>query len=328
MPWKPDALVELAGVLADLYVDEGASRRVVGAALLDAKKIAFSGRAEDNWFNILQYAHNQDRVDAVVDVAIREFPAQERRIRAIEEASKPAPPASGSTTATGSVAAGSGASSATADSHAAGPATRKPGVASSPWPRHLVLRGIGVAMLGLAALLLGLFVLGHALHFGLPCPRRGPMSMALAIVAATGGALIAGGALARSAQRSARWGRVAAIALAVAVASGVVVRTAARATFASSDGCDIFPRVHIEGRVVELHSKKAVAGAMLNADAYDFFAKTDTAGRFIGELKDIRRGEIITIHASHPGFAAADKTMKVNAEHVVMDDIELSPLKN
>ncbi|WP_104977648.1 effector-associated domain EAD1-containing protein [Sorangium cellulosum] len=324
----PDALVELAGVLADLYPDVDTSRRVVIAARLDAKKIVFSLGAEDNWFKILEYAHNQGQVDAVVDVAIREFPAQERRIRAIEEASKPAPPASGSTTATGSVAAGSRASSATADPHAAGPATRKPGVASSPWPRHLVLRGIGVAMLGLAALLLGVFVLGHALHFGLPCPRRGPMSMALAIVAATGGALVTGGALARSAQRSAGWGRVAAIALAVAVASGVVVGTAARATFASPDGCDIFPRVHIEGRVVDLHSTKPVAGAMLNADFYDFFAKTDTAGRFIGELKDIRHGEIITINASRPGFAAADKTMKVNTVHVVMDDIELSPLEN
>ena len=73
MSWTP-ALTQLRDTLADLYSDEPSARRVVADAGLNPGRIDFSASAINNWQAILTEADRQDMVDAIVDVATRDFP--------------------------------------------------------------------------------------------------------------------------------------------------------------------------------------------------------------------------------------------------------------
>lgn len=64
----------LSEALAALYPDREESRRVAREAGLNAMHIAFSDTAITNWSNILEEAEKRDKVQAIVDIASREYP--------------------------------------------------------------------------------------------------------------------------------------------------------------------------------------------------------------------------------------------------------------
>jgi hypothetical protein len=72
----PD-LTALRRVLADLYPREADQRRLAVDAGLRESAIAFDPAAETSWFNVLQHAKKQGRVDALVALAREEYPQHE-----------------------------------------------------------------------------------------------------------------------------------------------------------------------------------------------------------------------------------------------------------
>lgn len=91
-------LLKLCDVLAELFPDDSASRLVVAGAGLDAAMISFDSRAAVNWFNIIGYANNCERVLSVADFALEKYPGNKELREARESivrqrAAKPAPPA-------------------------------------------------------------------------------------------------------------------------------------------------------------------------------------------------------------------------------------------
>ena len=73
-----DRLKRLNEVLAELYPTIAESRRVVASADLPLAFIKFNEAAIVNWFNILETARIRGRVDAIVAIAMAEFPDQVR----------------------------------------------------------------------------------------------------------------------------------------------------------------------------------------------------------------------------------------------------------
>lgn len=88
--WDGPSIVNLGDVLADLYPTREDAYRVVGAAGLNRGRIRFSDAAVVNWFNILDYAKNQDQVLDIVDFALREYPKNELLRLAKDRGSIPA----------------------------------------------------------------------------------------------------------------------------------------------------------------------------------------------------------------------------------------------
>lgn len=86
--WTPQAIHALNEILANLYFEKEDSVRVVEAVGLNKIKIAFKDNAQINWFNILTYARNQDKVGDIVDFALSEYPEND----ALQRASAGAPP--------------------------------------------------------------------------------------------------------------------------------------------------------------------------------------------------------------------------------------------
>jgi hypothetical protein len=66
-------LTQLRDVLARLYGDEADARRVVADAGINSRLIAFSSKAITNWQAILVEAHNQDQVEALIEVALKDY---------------------------------------------------------------------------------------------------------------------------------------------------------------------------------------------------------------------------------------------------------------
>ena len=87
---SPDAdwnnrLTDLNEIFAELYPTIADSRRIVARAGLPASFVKFHDAAIVNWFNILEAAKSRGRVDALVQIAAGEFPAQERLARILND---------------------------------------------------------------------------------------------------------------------------------------------------------------------------------------------------------------------------------------------------
>src|SRR4051812_40400128 len=67
-------LTALRTILQFLYETEVSARRVVAEAGLDSSAILFSTSAKDNWFAIFNEAQKHERVDVLIEVALRDFP--------------------------------------------------------------------------------------------------------------------------------------------------------------------------------------------------------------------------------------------------------------
>jgi V8-like Glu-specific endopeptidase len=76
-PWDYLTIANLGEALADLYWSVDDSMRLVRKAGLSPKYVRFDHLAANNWSNILQYAKNQGKVDALVNVALSENPDHE-----------------------------------------------------------------------------------------------------------------------------------------------------------------------------------------------------------------------------------------------------------
>jgi S1-C subfamily serine protease len=87
--WERPQLTRLREILARLYPTERDARRVAVDAGLDPAHIAFESKAINNWFAILEEARNRaGKVDAIVAVALLDYPDDE----ALQRAAQGAPP--------------------------------------------------------------------------------------------------------------------------------------------------------------------------------------------------------------------------------------------
>ena len=72
MAWN-HTLTKLRNILAELYVTETSSRRIVADANINPQLIAFSPRSIDNWQAILEEAHKQNKLDSLLAVVEQEY---------------------------------------------------------------------------------------------------------------------------------------------------------------------------------------------------------------------------------------------------------------
>jgi S1-C subfamily serine protease len=84
MAWDRQALINLREILARLYPIERDARRVVSDAGLNPALIAFDSKAINNWFEILEQARNAGKVEAIVQVALADYPDEEGLQRAAQ----------------------------------------------------------------------------------------------------------------------------------------------------------------------------------------------------------------------------------------------------
>jgi hypothetical protein len=77
MGWDRRTLKRLREILSDLYPAVESARRVVVEAGLRPDLIAFQSIAADSWFNILDQARIQGRLEALLDVVLEDHPAIE-----------------------------------------------------------------------------------------------------------------------------------------------------------------------------------------------------------------------------------------------------------
>lgn len=73
MAWNQN-LTNLRNILVDLYFEKQQARRVAEEARLQPAFINFDGAIINVWQDILRQATNRDKVDAIVDVAVKDFP--------------------------------------------------------------------------------------------------------------------------------------------------------------------------------------------------------------------------------------------------------------
>lgn len=79
MQWAQPALRSLRETLAELYPTISDARILVVDAGLRAQAIEFSSKADNNWFNILEYArHGTGRVEAILARALEDSPDNDR----------------------------------------------------------------------------------------------------------------------------------------------------------------------------------------------------------------------------------------------------------
>jgi hypothetical protein len=75
MGWDSRTLKRLREILSELYPAVESARRIAVEAELRADLIAFEKIAANNWFNILEQARLQGRVEALLDLVLKEYPA-------------------------------------------------------------------------------------------------------------------------------------------------------------------------------------------------------------------------------------------------------------
>ncbi len=82
--WRGRRLVDLAYVLASLFVMRQDARVVTERAELNAAMIRWDDKAITNWMNILEYASAMGRVEVVIDAALEDYPSNDALKRAKE----------------------------------------------------------------------------------------------------------------------------------------------------------------------------------------------------------------------------------------------------
>ncbi len=82
--WNYKELSNLNEILANLYPQDNDARRMAAKAGLRTAFISFENKAISTWFNVLEYAKVQRKVDEVVNSALEENPNDESLKRAKE----------------------------------------------------------------------------------------------------------------------------------------------------------------------------------------------------------------------------------------------------
>lgn len=83
--WQQENLNSIQRVLAELYPKEADQRRLVVESGLREASVAFNSIADTSWFEILRYANNQQAVDELLEVILKENPKNEILLSAKEE---------------------------------------------------------------------------------------------------------------------------------------------------------------------------------------------------------------------------------------------------
>jgi hypothetical protein len=79
------ALTKLRDLLASLYSRRSDSERIAKDAGLDTKLIAFDDKAINNWSNILEEACRHDKVQAIINIARKEYPEKSKKLDDVSE---------------------------------------------------------------------------------------------------------------------------------------------------------------------------------------------------------------------------------------------------
>jgi V8-like Glu-specific endopeptidase len=87
--WDNESLAKVNEILANLYPQDNDARRMATKAGLRTAYIQFDNKAINTWFNILQYAKSQQKVDNIVAGALEENPDDESLKRASERTPPP-----------------------------------------------------------------------------------------------------------------------------------------------------------------------------------------------------------------------------------------------
>lgn len=66
---------DLAGALAQIYFEQASIKRITIECGLDPSRIAFDNRADNSWSDLMREAVLQDRVEAIIAKALKEYPA-------------------------------------------------------------------------------------------------------------------------------------------------------------------------------------------------------------------------------------------------------------
>lgn len=75
---EPRAPVQLiADRLSALYADEASLRRVLALAGVDARRVVIGGQALNAWWSAVLEAQRQDRLRALVEIGLEEYPLDE-----------------------------------------------------------------------------------------------------------------------------------------------------------------------------------------------------------------------------------------------------------
>ncbi len=74
---NPNYLANLRNILAKLYPDDASMRRVASDAGLNTTRIAFGSSAINNWYEILAEAQRANQVNALLNVALHEYPTNQ-----------------------------------------------------------------------------------------------------------------------------------------------------------------------------------------------------------------------------------------------------------
>jgi len=80
--WRGPKFVDLAYVLANLYLMLDDARVVTERAKLSAAQIRWDNKAITNWMNILEYARAMGRIEAVIDAALVDYPNNDALLKA------------------------------------------------------------------------------------------------------------------------------------------------------------------------------------------------------------------------------------------------------
>lgn len=67
----------IADRLSELYPDDGSMRRVLALAGVDARRVWMGGPAINAWWSAVVEAQRQDRLRALVEIGLEEYPLDE-----------------------------------------------------------------------------------------------------------------------------------------------------------------------------------------------------------------------------------------------------------
>jgi V8-like Glu-specific endopeptidase len=76
--WTRDMMISLRSILATYYPLLDDARRFAKEAGLNTTHISLSAKAITNWFNIIEYAGNQGKIDALLELALLEYPGDDK----------------------------------------------------------------------------------------------------------------------------------------------------------------------------------------------------------------------------------------------------------
>lgn len=95
MQWSREALIRLREILVGLYPMREDVRRILGDAHVNTGLVSFDVTPINTWFSALEVAKNSGKVNALIEMALKDYPDHDGLKRALEGSPPPVLPAPG-----------------------------------------------------------------------------------------------------------------------------------------------------------------------------------------------------------------------------------------